>query len=105
MMLEMSFQFVLPAAFVCLAMVFSLIQPPVEDMPPLELHPWHYQPTKGDSSLYIFFRYGPILCGLYPVILSVHQRCDVTKCASKGKKINEAYLYSTIPEHQPGSKY
>ncbi|XP_076463176.1 phospholipid-transporting ATPase ABCA1-like isoform X2 [Babylonia areolata] len=48
-------EFILPAAFICLAMVFSLIQPPLEDMPPLELHPWHYQPNKGDSSLFTFY--------------------------------------------------
>ncbi|KAL8576510.1 hypothetical protein ACOMHN_003068 [Nucella lapillus] len=48
-------EFILPAAFVCLAMVFSLIQPPLADMPPLELHPWHYQPHKGVTSLFSFY--------------------------------------------------
>jgi hypothetical protein len=36
----------LPAAFVCLAMVFTLIVPPLENEQPLELHPWNY-PTWG----------------------------------------------------------
>ncbi|KAL8582197.1 hypothetical protein ACOMHN_004116 [Nucella lapillus] len=48
-------EFILPAGFICLAMVFSLIQPPLVDMPPLELHPWHYEPSKGDSSIYTFY--------------------------------------------------
>ncbi|KAK7488493.1 hypothetical protein BaRGS_00020278 [Batillaria attramentaria] len=48
-------EFLLPAGFVCLAMVFSLIQPALVDMPPLELHPWHYEPSKGPSSLYTFY--------------------------------------------------
>ncbi|KAK7101016.1 phospholipid-transporting ATPase ABCA1-like [Littorina saxatilis] len=48
-------EFLLPAGFVCLAMVFALIQPALVDMPPLELHPWHYEPSKGDSSLYSFY--------------------------------------------------
>jgi len=40
------FQILLPAAFVCLAMVFTLIVPPLENEQPLELHPWNY-PTWG----------------------------------------------------------
>ncbi|KAK7490495.1 hypothetical protein BaRGS_00018281 [Batillaria attramentaria] len=48
-------EFILPAAFVCVAMLVSLIQPPLVDMPPLELHPWIYEPAKGPSSLYTFY--------------------------------------------------
>jgi hypothetical protein len=36
------FQILLPAAFVCLAMVFTLVVPPLENEQPLELHPWNY---------------------------------------------------------------
>lgn len=35
-------QVVLPAVFVCLALVFSLIVPPFSEFPSLELQPWMY---------------------------------------------------------------
>ncbi|XP_039678841.1 phospholipid-transporting ATPase ABCA1-like [Perca fluviatilis] len=35
-------QVVLPAAFVCLSLIFSLIVPPFTEYPSLELHPWMY---------------------------------------------------------------
>lgn len=35
-------QVVLPAVFVCLALVFSLIFPPFNEYPSLELQPWMY---------------------------------------------------------------
>lgn len=37
------FQIVLPAVFVCIALVFSLIVPPFGVYPSLELQPWMYQ--------------------------------------------------------------
>lgn len=41
-LLSASFQIVLPAIFVCIALVFSLIVPPFGKYPTLELHPWMY---------------------------------------------------------------
>ncbi|KAL4006708.1 leucine-rich repeat-containing protein 16 [Sarotherodon galilaeus] len=35
-------QVVLPAFFVCLSLIFSLIVPPFNEFPPLELQPWMY---------------------------------------------------------------
>ncbi|XP_055884282.1 phospholipid-transporting ATPase ABCA1-like isoform X3 [Biomphalaria glabrata] len=48
-------EILLPAGFVCLAMVFSLILPPFSEEPALELQPWMYEPTKGDNFLYMFY--------------------------------------------------
>ncbi|XP_059140192.1 phospholipid-transporting ATPase ABCA1-like [Physella acuta] len=48
-------EIILPAAFVCLAMVFSLILPSFSEQPPLELQPWMYEPKKGDNFLYTFY--------------------------------------------------
>lgn len=39
----MCFQIVLPAVFVCIALVFSLIVPPFGKYPSLELQPWMYE--------------------------------------------------------------
>lgn len=36
-------QIVLPAVFVCIALVFSLIVPPFGKYPSLELQPWIYE--------------------------------------------------------------
>uniref|UniRef100_A0A669D085 ABC transporter domain-containing protein n=1 Tax=Oreochromis niloticus TaxID=8128 RepID=A0A669D085_ORENI len=41
-------QVVLPAFFVCLSLIFSLIVPPFNEFPPLELQPWMY-------GLFLFF--------------------------------------------------
>lgn len=43
-------EIVLPALFVCLALLLTLAIPPMMDEPPLELNPWLY-----DSPNYIFF--------------------------------------------------
>ncbi|XP_048255576.1 phospholipid-transporting ATPase ABCA1-like isoform X2 [Haliotis rufescens] len=48
-------EIILPAGFVCLAMVFALILPPFQEEPALELHPWLYVPQKGDAHLYMFY--------------------------------------------------
>ncbi|CAG5131579.1 unnamed protein product, partial [Candidula unifasciata] len=48
-------EILLPAGFVCLAMVFALITPPFSEEPALELQPWMYEPKKGDSSLFTFY--------------------------------------------------
>jgi ATP-binding cassette subfamily A (ABC1) protein 1 len=48
-------EILLPAGFVCLAMAFALIAPPLAEEPALELQPWMYEPKKGDSSLYTFY--------------------------------------------------
>ena len=40
------FQILLPACFVCLAMLLTLILPALEMEKPLEMHPWNY-PTWG----------------------------------------------------------
>uniref|UniRef100_A0A3P9ID37 ABC transporter domain-containing protein n=1 Tax=Oryzias latipes TaxID=8090 RepID=A0A3P9ID37_ORYLA len=40
---DMCFQIVLPAVFVCIALVFSLIVPPFGKYPSLELQPWMYE--------------------------------------------------------------
>ena len=49
-------QVLLPAGFVCLAMVFSLILPAFTEYPSLELQPWMYEPKKGGDALTTFFR-------------------------------------------------
>ncbi|GFN96696.1 ATP-binding cassette sub-family a member 1 [Plakobranchus ocellatus] len=48
-------EILLPAGFVCLAMIFALILPPFEEEPPLELQPWMYEPITGDSALTVFY--------------------------------------------------
>ncbi len=40
--------------FVCLAMVFTLILPPLEEQKPIDLHPWMY-PAKKDYPTSMFF--------------------------------------------------
>ena len=47
------FQILLPACFVCLAMLLTLILPALEMEKPLEMHPWNY-PTWGTISLFCF---------------------------------------------------
>lgn len=48
-------QIVLPAVFVCIALVFSLIVPPFGKYPSLELQPWMYEDQVT------FIRYTPVL--------------------------------------------
>ena len=49
-------QIVLPAIFICLAMIFSKINPPMADLPPMELHPWLMVPKHlNDTHLYVFY--------------------------------------------------
>ncbi|XP_035826205.1 ATP-binding cassette sub-family A member 7 [Aplysia californica] len=48
-------EILLPAAFICLAMVASLVIPPFSEDDPLELQPWMYEPSTGSSSLYSFY--------------------------------------------------
>ncbi|XP_059210648.1 phospholipid-transporting ATPase ABCA1-like [Centropristis striata] len=40
-------QVVLPAVFVCLSLIFSLIVPPFTEYPSLELQPWMYDPPQS----------------------------------------------------------
>ncbi len=47
-------QIILPALFVCLAMLFTLILPPLEEQKPLELHPWMY-PYTQDYPTHTFY--------------------------------------------------
>lgn len=49
--LSLQFQIVLPAVFVCIALMFSLIVPPFGKYPSLELQPWMY------DEQYTFIRY------------------------------------------------
>uniref|UniRef100_A0A8C0FSF6 P-type phospholipid transporter n=1 Tax=Bubo bubo TaxID=30461 RepID=A0A8C0FSF6_BUBBB len=53
-------QIVLPAVFVCIALMFSLIVPPFGKYPSLELQPWMY------DEQYTFIRY--VSCGLETVL-------------------------------------
>lgn len=46
-------QIVLPAVFVCIALLFSLIVPPFGKYPPLRLEPWMY------GQQFTFFRWEP----------------------------------------------
>ena len=50
---------VLPAVFICLAMIFAMINPPVPEEPPMEIHPWlltRGATAEGDHPLYMFYR-------------------------------------------------
>ncbi|KAM4710016.1 phospholipid-transporting ATPase ABCA1-like [Discoglossus pictus] len=40
-------QVIMPAVFVCLALVFSVIVPPFQEYPSLELQPWMYGPQRS----------------------------------------------------------
>ncbi|CAH1774058.1 unnamed protein product [Owenia fusiformis] len=50
-------EILLPAGFVCLALLIASIIPPYEQDPPLELHPWQYSNVKGkqDQQLFTFY--------------------------------------------------
>ncbi|KAL3869286.1 hypothetical protein ACJMK2_041989, partial [Sinanodonta woodiana] len=48
-------EIIMPAVFILLAMIFSMISPPLEEEPSLELHPWHMIPKKGEQHLYMFY--------------------------------------------------
>lgn len=50
----------LPAVFVCIALMFSLIVPPFGKYPSLELQPWMY------DEQYTFIRY--VSCGIVVVL-------------------------------------
>ena len=51
-------QVILPAVFICLAMLVAKLNPPIPQMPPLELHPWVLTPTKfEDPHLTWFYRW------------------------------------------------
>lgn len=49
--MNISLQIVLPAVFVCIALVFSLIVPPFGKYPSLAMQPWMYEEQ------FTFFRY------------------------------------------------
>ena len=52
----LSLQIILPAIFICIAMVFSKINPPTPQMPPMEIHPWLLAPYKmADKRLRVFY--------------------------------------------------
>ncbi|NWR80571.1 ABCA1 protein, partial [Centropus unirufus] len=60
-------QIVLPAVFVCVALLFSLIVPPFGKYPPLRLEPWMY------GQQFTFFRCVPIpLCPPCPLLPCSH---------------------------------
>ena len=63
-------QIVLPAVFVCIALVFSLIVPPFGKYPSLELQPWMY------NEQYTFVRYVCPLC-LRAERVETDQQCFV----------------------------
>ncbi|XP_052776388.1 phospholipid-transporting ATPase ABCA1-like isoform X2 [Mya arenaria] len=46
---------VLPVVFILLAMTFSLLTPAFSEEPALELHPWYYEPVRGDPHLNMFY--------------------------------------------------
>ncbi|CAD5112216.1 DgyrCDS1449 [Dimorphilus gyrociliatus] len=49
-------EIVLPAVFVCLAMIFSTLKITQPDQAPLELHPWTLKPSNAeDKHLYMFY--------------------------------------------------
>lgn len=60
-------QIVLPAVFVCIALLFSLIMPPFGKYPPLRLQPWMY------GQQFTFFRCVPI-----PLSPRVPHCCQLT---------------------------
>lgn len=64
------FQIVLPAVFVCIALVFSLIVPPFGVYPSLELQPWMYQEQVT------FIRYTTALNSLTELSRGIS--CDLT---------------------------
>lgn len=49
-------EIVLPAVFICLAMIFSTLRITQPDQPPLELNPWTMKPSNAeDKHLYMFY--------------------------------------------------
>lgn len=72
---ETVLQIVLPAVFVCIALVFSLIVPPFGKYPPLELQPWMYEDQVT------FVRYSPVLPCVCPRIVTLsHDVASVLVC-------------------------
>ena len=51
-------QILLPAVFICLAMLFAMLNPPSPEQPSLELQPWRMIPEKKRDifNLYSFYR-------------------------------------------------
>uniref|UniRef100_A0A4W4EA10 ABC transporter domain-containing protein n=1 Tax=Electrophorus electricus TaxID=8005 RepID=A0A4W4EA10_ELEEL len=59
-------QVVLPAVFVCLSLIFSLIVPPFVEYPSLELHPWMY--GKPQNTFYSADGQGGVLKVLHSLL-------------------------------------
>ncbi|KAH9491700.1 ATP-binding cassette sub- A member 1 [Bulinus truncatus] len=101
-------EILLPAGFVCLAMVFSLLTPAFSEGPPLELQPWMYEPKKGDNFLYTFYSNdnpgNPLASSLEHNLL--REPFYGTRCMNKS--VYEIPGKSCLPKDQmtwiPGSK-
>ncbi|NXK66814.1 ABCA1 protein, partial [Sylvietta virens] len=65
-------QIVLPAVFVCIALLFSLIVPPFGKYPPLELQPWMY------GQQFTFFRCVPSPLPAVSIVPHCHQLTPVS---------------------------
>ncbi|KAK3090139.1 hypothetical protein FSP39_009459 [Pinctada imbricata] len=46
---------VMPVLFILISMVFAKVEPPYTEPEPLDIHPWHYTPKRGDPHLYMFY--------------------------------------------------
>lgn len=86
-------QIVLPAVFVCIALLFSLIVPPFGKYPPLRLQPWMY------GQQFTFFRCAPIPvspCSPHPLLLLAHSRISRQQRRPGGPR------HSSAPGRAPG---
>ena len=95
-------QVILPAIFICLAMVFSMLNPPVPQEPPLEIHPWLLEPVRNDAPLYMFYtlvilnfqmKHGPITQGSWN--FSHHNYIKINVKVTL-RKFGNIVVYSTV---------
>lgn len=72
---ETVLQIVLPAVFICIALIFSLIVPPFGKYPSLELQPWMYEDQVT------FVRYSPVPPCVCPRVVTLsHYIASVLVC-------------------------
>ena len=91
-------QIVLPAVFVCIALVFSLIVPPFGKYPSLELQPWMY------NEQYTFVRYMFAFCTRWERRAQADQSVVYAEGQGEGDSVTQgqgfiSYGYSLTQAH------